>query len=344
VFLFAVELGMRWASIGAVQFWQIPEDFWWNVLDVTVVVFGTFDALFEALVDEAGDNVFTNNISILRVLRVLRIVRVARVIRVMPFFTELRMMVFSIIGSLSSLLWVLLVLGLMFFMFGIILTHATIAHVNTYERLQSESSLHEAFGTLDRSVLSLYQAMSGGVDWGDTYDVLKSLSLHYRLIFLVFISMALFAVVNIVIGIFVESARKANDKDRDMLVEEQLRAKKAYLESMKAIFDEMDVDGSGCITLAEFERRLDDERVMAYFSALKLDVSDATILFQLLDFDHSDEVTITEFLSGCYKLQGESRTLDMKIMQAQVQMLLDTVYDLHDRITNEDEDDDDSES
>ena len=36
----------------------------------------------------------------------------------------------------------------------------------------------------------------------------------------------------------------------------------------------------GCITMEEFERRLQDERVMAYFNAMKLDVSDARALAQ----------------------------------------------------------------
>merc|ERR1712146_164121 len=90
---------------------------------------------------------------------------------------------------------------------------------------------------------------------------------------------------------------------------------------MRSIFDEMDTDGSGCVNTKEFERRLDDERVIAYFNALKLDVSDARTMFALLDYDQSGEVDISEFLSGCYKLHGESRSLDVKIMQCRVQYL-----------------------
>merc|ERR1719356_322959 len=90
---------------------------------------------------------------------------------------------------------------------------------------------------------------------------------------------------------------------------------------MKTIFEEMDTDGTGCLTLQEFERRLDDERVIAYFNALKLDVSDARTLFTLLDYDQSGEIAVDEFLAGCHKLKGESRSLDIAIMQYEIRWL-----------------------
>merc|ERR1719482_1268452 len=93
------------------------------------------------------------------------------------------------------------------------------------------------------------------------------------------------------------------------------------MQTMQEIFEEMDEDGKGTITLGEFEDKLKDERVIAYFNVLKLDVSDARILFALLDYDNSKEIGIDEFLEGCYKLQGESRSLDMKIMQFEVKHL-----------------------
>merc|ERR1719337_316478 len=163
--------------------------------------------------------------------------------------------------------------------------------------------------------------MSGGNDWSQYYFAMEVLPIWYRFGYLIFILFCLFAVVNIVTGVFVESALQSNIKDRDIIVHEELQNKKMYLQSMESIFEEMDEDGKGTISLLEFEDKLKDERVIAYFNVLKLDVSDAKSLFQLLDYDGSDEVGIEEFLEGCYKLQGESRTLDMKIMQYQVQML-----------------------
>jgi len=101
-----------------------------------------------------------------------------------------------------------------------------------------------------------------------------------------------------------------------------MEAKKTFLKDLRDLFHEMDQDGNGIIASEEFHSRLGDEQVIAYFSALKLDITDTVTLFQLLDVDGSDEVDISEFLEGCYALQGEARSIDAKIMKLQLQWLV----------------------
>merc|ERR1719408_982719 len=95
---------------------------------------------------------------------------------------------------------------------------------------------------------------------------------------------------------------------------------------MLEVFREMDVDETGTITMDEFLTHLDDERVIAYFNSMKLDVSDATALFKLLDVDRSGSVEINEFIDGCQKLKGESRTLDLHLMRYELHNMR---YELH---------------
>merc|ERR1719356_999733 len=104
--------------------------------------------------------------------------------------------------------------------------------------------------------------------------------------------------------------------------------KERYLERLSKIFEEMDDDCQGCITAEDFQKKLDDERVTTYFEALKLDVSDARKLFTLLDYDRSGEIDIDEFLRGCLKLKGESRALDMAIMQYEVRWIAGVVLQM----------------
>jgi len=322
--LFTVELGLRWAAIGPINFLNCrSEEIWWNVLDVIVVGSSCIEVIMDIVARATGTEKSDalQNVSVLRVLRVVRIVRVVRVIRVMRFFRELRMMIFSILGCVKNLCWVMVVLGMTFYMFGVAFTSATIDYLSTVAMWQDDAhgDLIASFGTIDKSILSLFMSMTGGNDWSAYYVPLIVLPVYYRFFFLIFIAFALFAVVNIVTGVFVESALQANLKDRDIVVHEELENKKDYLQSMQDLFNEMDEEGNGTISLFEFEDKLKDERVIAYFNVMKLDVSDARTLFQLLDYDHSDEVGINEFLDGCYKLQGESRALDMKILQFEVQ-------------------------
>lgn len=329
-FCFVLELAIRWSADGPMLFWFIPDygfnkDVLWNLLDVIIVTCGVLDFCLEveAMQNDGNKNDVAGKLSVLRVLRVLRIVRLARVIRVMRFFRELRMMVFSILGSLKSVFWVVAVLGLTFYIFGISFTTAVTDALDSPAKWLAEENadLIQFFGTVDRSILTLYMSMSGGEDWGVIYSSLSNLDFMYRVQFLTFITFTVFAVVNIVTGVFVENAMQANTADREIIVHEELNARAEYLKQMRQIFEEMDDDDRGTITLDEFEKKLDDDRVVAYFNAMKLDVSEARVLFRLLDFDQSEEISITEFLEGCYRLQGESRSLDMKIMQYEVRFL-----------------------
>jgi len=321
---FLVELALRWYADGLVDFFK-TEEIRWNLFDILIVTSSCLETLLAtiamAIAMDSPDAL--QNVSVLRMLRVVRIVRVARVIRTYKVFRELRMMIYSIAGSMMNLLWVLVVLLLTFYLFGVSFTAAVGDFLNTTEKWQNEENeeLVASFGTVDKSVVALFMAMSGGNDWAQYYDALLLLPWLYPVSFLAFILFTLFAVVNIVTGVFVESALQANLKDKDIIVSEELQAKKRYLQSMQELFEDMDEDGKGTISLEEFQSKLKDEKVIAYFHVLKLDVSDATTLFQMIDYDRSNEVSINEFLEGCYKLQGESTAMDMKIMQFEIQNL-----------------------
>merc|ERR1712032_1141765 len=91
---------------------------------------------------------------------------------------------------------------------------------------------------------------------------------------------------------------------------------------------ELDDNGNGTFTSEEFKMRISDERVAAYMSSLKLDVSDATSLFTLLDYDASNEISIDEFVEGCLRLQGEATNLDAKIMQYEVRLLKEAISEV----------------
>jgi hypothetical protein len=120
---------------------------------------------------------------------------------------------------------------------------------------------------------------------------------------------------NTVTGVFVELAMRANVNCRQVTINDELAAKKQFLRDLHNLFHEMDGNGDGCISYEEFCNSLADERVIAYFKALNLDVHDTRALFHLLDVDRSDRVDMVEFLNGCYQLQGDARSIDTKMIR-----------------------------
>jgi len=333
--VFVLELGLRWVCIGFLEFFK-EKDMVWNAFDVFVVAFSTIDLIFEVYLKMSSSVVkgsLMGNITVFRVLRIIRVIRVLKVIRVMRFFRELRMMISGILKSTKSMIWVMVVVSTMFYMFGIVFTNATTTYLTTEMRRNVEyQDLLMDFGTIDKAILSLFMSMSGGNDWVVYYNAILKLPPYYIFVFMFFILLSVFVVTNVVIGIFVETAMQSNKDDREVCINDELEEKKSYLKSMRVVFNEIKNEDSDVISFTEFEDKLQDERIMAYFSALKLDVSDARTLFTLLDYDMSGEIHIDEFLDGCYKLQGESKNLDMKIMQYEIKTLLGRIYCLEDRI------------
>lgn len=98
-----------------------------------------------------------------------------------------------------------------------------------------------------------------------------------------------------------------NQKTARIAVEE----KKAYQARAEKMFQCIDADESGAVSLQEIRDLLEDPSWSAYMQLLGFDVHDPQRLFQLLDCDSSGEITIDEFLTGCEKLRGQSRSIEV---------------------------------
>merc|ERR1711972_189305 len=101
------------------------------------------------------------------------------------------------------------------------------------------------FGSLPAAILSLFKSMSGGLEWEKVGDALMSISLFYGILFAVFVGFVLFGVMNVVVGVFVESARATAKK---VEIEEKL----AYVEDVKRVLFDMDKHKQGSISKAVF--------------------------------------------------------------------------------------------
>eukprot|EP00931_Biecheleriopsis_adriatica_P030172 TRINITY_DN17800_c0_g1_i1.p1 TRINITY_DN17800_c0_g1~~TRINITY_DN17800_c0_g1_i1.p1 ORF type:complete len:718 (-),score=129.89 TRINITY_DN17800_c0_g1_i1:212-2326(-) len=331
--LFSVDLLLRWVADGFLAFLK-SADVGWNILDILVVCSSLIDMgveIEQKVSRSEGDKSLMANFSVLKVLRVVRIVRIAHIIRVMRFFRELRMMVFSILGSFKSLLWVGTILGLCFYIFGISFVAAATSFLDKSEMWSDPaySDLVEYFGSLDSAIIALYMSMSGGNDWAIYYVALQKIGSIYHQLFLLFITFAIFAVVNIVTGVFVDTAMQSNSADKEIVVREELEAMQAYLGKVQELFFAIDYDSNGTISADELDVAFQDPHVLAYFRALKVDIADALNLFRLLDSDGSGDISIQEFLEGFRNFHGEARALDTKMMQMEIRNISDQVQTLY---------------
>lgn len=171
-------------------------------------------------------------------------------------------------------------------------------------------ALESRYGNLGRCMITLLYSISGG-DWGDLARPAADVSSQATYIYTVYVVLVVFGILNILTGTFVETAMQASANDRDNAIEANIQATTSAVNKLKAFFEETDTDGSGQISFQEFERNLQNAEVAAYLDSMGLDPSEARGLFQLLDVDNSKSIWIDELVSGCMRLKGQAKSVDV---------------------------------
>mmetsp|Transcript_67044 Transcript_67044/g.160691 ORF Transcript_67044/g.160691 Transcript_67044/m.160691 type:complete len:745 (+) Transcript_67044:127-2361(+) len=323
--LFVIEIFARGLLYGRLFF--TGGDYLWNLFDIVLVMSQVVDFLFTFW-----------NISFLRIFRVLRVVKVARVLRTVKYFTELRLMVMSIISCMSSLLWAFLLLVLVLYLTAIGILQVVeyeLGDVQNYEVLPSK--LFNYYGSVAGSMLTLFMSISGGADWEDLMQPLTYFSRGYALIYVMYVSFVVFGIMNVLTAIFVESGSQIAAVDQDLAIQEQLRRDKSTINTIRNMFYEADADGSGALTEQELEELLVNPKYIWAMRLVGVDVSEARGLFQLLDMSGTNQVNIDEFISGIMRLKGSAKGVDLATLiyenKRMYQALHASLEGMSDRIT-----------
>lgn len=301
---FCIELMMRLLGEQAYFFYGPSKK--WNVFDVILVLTGVAELIFQ-----------TFSFTFLRVIRVFRMLRVMRVIRIFRIFRELRLMVVSIITSMLTLTWAFLLLMLLIFCFAVCFVMGAANHLENEEKIVSEfvrAGIQEDFPSLSHSLYTLLSVISGGKEWDGIAKMLMEIGSLYFYLFVFYIVFIVFGVMNVLTGVFVDSAAELSRFDHDLVIQTEMSRKESFLNQVQLLFGEMDKDSSGTISAHELEVALSDERVLAYLNHLELEITEASSLFRLLDTDENGEIGAEEFMLGCMRLKGQSKNIEMASM------------------------------
>lgn len=282
----------------------------WNVFDFSVVSLH----VAEVALDFAGilRNSLQINPTFMRVVRALRMVRVVRSIRIMRLVGELRTLAASLKWSLSSLVWTVALLLMIIISVGICLTQV----VTDYRVRHQEKEAHGLvayYGSLGSTVLSLYQAITGGIDWNEAVTPLAdSISPLWSVFFSLYIAFVVFAVLNIVTGVFVQSSLENSREDTDWVMIRNISSLIATIQQQSQVTS---------FSWADFQKHLDRPQMRAYFEAIDVDPSEAQGVFQLLDLNGNGSIDPDEFVSGCLRLRGPAKALDLALLMHEVRRM-----------------------
>eukprot|EP00403_Amphidinium_massartii_P025031 CAMPEP_0178392940 /NCGR_PEP_ID=MMETSP0689_2-20121128/11934_1 /TAXON_ID=160604 /ORGANISM="Amphidinium massartii, Strain CS-259" /LENGTH=460 /DNA_ID=CAMNT_0020013523 /DNA_START=42 /DNA_END=1422 /DNA_ORIENTATION=- len=293
---FTLEIVMRiLAYKKRTDFFLDPEAWKWNTFDLVLVILMVLET-FVAPTFRGGED---------REHSGLQCISIAANVPNRPTggnIPELTIMVKSLMAALRSVsMTFLLALGV-FYVWAIIFTQ--------WARSKSQTSVeYEHFGTLPRSFLTFQQILS----FDETFVLIRFVfrrSPMHGMLLLLFILVAAFTILNMLIGVICKIVALTNVHARE----------KALKKKVSQTFEQMDEDESGTIT--QVELRNHDSML-----ALRQVGIDDRLLQSALNIveSHTDTIDLDDLLEIIFKLLHSPETLDVLLVQRKLDKLMEAL-------------------
>ncbi len=147
------------------------------------------------------------------------------------------------------------------YVIGIIFTILIGQNTDPALRYLGTWSKEDYWGSVPKSMYTLFQVTTGD-SWGSKVarPIIKEYP-AYTIFFLVFIFLISFGLMNIVLGVICENAIYAASKNTENMQKIVLRHQQLVINSITAIFEAADTDGSGELSREEFDEALSKKTV-----------------------------------------------------------------------------------
>lgn len=308
--VFGLELLLRVCAQGP-GFFCSARDLGWNLFDTVLVLLGAAEQLLAVLCSDSSPSPQSNRgMSAVRALRLLRLLRTLRVLRLMRFVRELRKVIYLVVASFWSFVWTCLLLCLLTYLVALLIMQGVVDHGQKYpDDVAPGMPLNSSWGSLPRAFLILFQSITGGVNWGDvTTPLMDLVTPWFGLTFAIYVFFCVLVLLNLVTGVFVDSARKLyiEDKERDLLKKIRQAFGKAACSNQR-------------ISWEDFTDHFGRQEMRDLFETMGVSIARAEDFFNFLDVEGTGFLTLEAFATGAVKLQGPTRALEFAMFAQEVQ-------------------------
>eukprot|EP00931_Biecheleriopsis_adriatica_P009900 TRINITY_DN11099_c0_g1_i1.p1 TRINITY_DN11099_c0_g1~~TRINITY_DN11099_c0_g1_i1.p1 ORF type:complete len:607 (-),score=111.94 TRINITY_DN11099_c0_g1_i1:125-1945(-) len=335
---FFIELVLRLVGNGPRRFFFSGKDRAWNWFDTVIVLLSSFDTVVSAVSAQDQGSSVLSNISVMRVIRVVRVVRVLRIIRVLKFFRDLRLLTLAIASTIKTASFALMLIMLLIYMFAISIVQFVATYIQEQKArdpgydMSDSNDLISYFGSIGTACISLFLVGMGGAEHKLMLDPLWKVGALPVATLLFFIGLMGLCILNVMIGIFCNSAVETAKHDRENVIQTQLEARKQFIDTLHQLFRAWDDSGDGKCSFDEFQTHILDDDTQALLGALEIESRDAITLFELLDQDDNGDVDLDEFITGCICLRGNAKAVHMEKITSQCKKLQSRLSTLEEKI------------
>jgi len=294
----------------------------WNLLDLIILFFSVLSLLSMNL--EA---------TYLRILRVARVARSFQAVRLLRLSDNLQRMLAGVASVAMTLIWTALLLFIVTFVFGIAMMEGITAHLSedgpvgsgptAWAQPQSLAagggdssgvllSLQSYYGGIFRTVATLFRAVSGS-DWSAFVAPIARLSGFWGLVWMGYIFVALFGVLNMLTGIVVNTLRRPLPLDASMNFAAQLSEERHLETLVRQQMAKFGKDGEHeRLRRKMFERIVRSESVSDYLQRFGIHVSRLEDVFGLMDWERQGSLSADVVARRLLSLRGEAKSADLR--------------------------------
>lgn len=312
--IFAAEVGAR-LYYHRIAFFTNIHNRMWNIGDLTIVILSLLDTFLLTPIGMGGGG------RLISMLRFVRLMRLIRLIRLMRLFKELWLVASGLFQSAKTLCWVALMIMAFIYICAIFTTLMIGKNDKLYDQyyLDSGGWDHEVyFRTVPRSMFTLFQIVTFE-SWSERI-VRHVMQKQPAMVvfFVIFMAISSFGLLNVVVGVVVESTLSTSEKDDNKIKRAQERDRQRVFDHLREIFEGADEDGSGTLTLGEVQKAISKPEIYNKLKMIEFPVEDPKQIFMLLDYDNTCELSIDEFISGCIRMKGTAKSKDLLAAQVAV--------------------------
>ncbi|CAE7475538.1 Cacna1h, partial [Symbiodinium sp. CCMP2456] len=317
---FVIETTLKHLAFGCAGFW-CGDDFGWNIFDFAVVVVSVVEVFLDVWAQSVDAN--SGQVRMLRTVRLVRALRGMRLVRVFRYVVALRTLILSIIATTGSLIWTLLLFVMLCYSFGMAIAQFATDHCRfqAIERTLDPNAIPECpeglrtyWSSVETSMLTLFLAISGGISWDVALQPLREFSVVPTALLMLYIFIAVFAILNVVTGVFCNTAIESAHADKELATVIYERSKQGQVEALRTIFEEMDFSSAEHISIHDVERAMAHGRLSDFLGSMGISTEDVWTFFMLIDMDENGLLDLDEFVSGCMQLNGPARSIQLAKM------------------------------
>merc|ERR1712139_94009 len=232
----------------------------------------------------------------------------------MPAFRDLWLLVGGLANSLKALAWVGIVLICVLYVFAIFVTtevgkNDTLYYGPSYD---GEVWPHKAyFGTVPRSMFTLFQVMT--LDgWCD--DIVRHIVFRapfMGVLFVLFLMVTAFGLMNLVVGIIVENTLAAASVADALTVQEEGNKKLSAIDRLNSLLGLADTAHTGELSWEELQAATQSAAIKKLLDVIGLQIDEAMELFMLLDHEKRGRVELKRLVDTFRQLIGGARKRDI---------------------------------